>query len=179
MTPNDARNVLQYVIDTIGKLADANPGEWDTDDALTVWDQLDNLLALVKIVTYQHGALLAARLPAEYEHPVIGTVHWDTESKQRWDGAGVLSALSAPLMDRETGEILDAVPTATLRNVLPAVQPGKTSSKWNKTGLTAAGIQPSAYCDTEWGSKVLKRGPKYRRNLTAPPEGAPAPSSDP
>jgi len=154
---------LSLIDAALRRIEQADPDEWDEDTAILVWDLLDQFTAFSRMVAFRHASLLAKRVPTEYEHPTVGKVHVDTDSKVKWDGASVLSALSIRMADTETGDIMDAVPTDTLRKVLPAVKPGNTSSRWNKSGLTAAGIQPGMYCETEWGAKVLRRGPKYRR----------------
>lgn len=164
MTPDEAAKDLAAVQADLERIDQAQPDDWPIDDALVVWEILDRVCQLARMVLYRHGCVLAARLPDEYDHHEIGKVHTQVESKVKWDGAAVLNALSQPMVNQETGEKdVPAVRLDILRKVLPAVQPGNTSSRWNKSGLTAAGIQPGMYSETEWGSKVLRRGPKYRR----------------
>jgi hypothetical protein len=161
------RNITGIVADD---LANADPDDWDDDAGLEVWHELDELLSALRIVHRRVGCNLADRLPSEYTHPTVGVVHWDTESNTTWDGNGILNALGKPMVDQQTGEKdVPAVPVATLRKVLPACGPNQTSSKWKKTGLRAAGIRPGNYSRTDYGQRVLRRGPKYR-GASIPPD---------
>lgn len=165
MPPEEVLNALDTMLIAFRQIGNEHPGEFDDDTALAVWDRLDQLAQAARILAYQHGAILARRLPDELTDPTIGQLHVETERVERWDGDKVLTDLSAEMANTETGEICQAVPTDILRKVIPAAKPGNTSSKWNKTGLSAAGIQPTGYLEVEWGQKILKRGPRYRPRI--------------
>jgi hypothetical protein len=166
MDAEQARKRINRILTELDDIPDVT-AHWDSDEAIGVWHALDELALAARMKARAHGATLAKRLPTEYTHPTLGTVHTETETTVKWDGSSVLTALSGAYraIDLETGEIgplVQAVPTDILRKAIPACGPNQTSSKWNKGGLTAAGVQPAMYSHTDYGAKLLKRGPRYR-----------------
>lgn len=143
--------------------------EWDgVDERLDAWDQLEHLHADLGVLIREHSVALAEQLPPEYLHPRAGMVHTETERNVAWDGNGVLQALSQRVANVD-GELIDAVPTATLERVLPAVKEGARSSKWNVTGLIASGVDPDEYRATSYGAKLVKRGPRWTKQSSRRP----------
>lgn len=166
-----ARDTVAYLTEMLTGFEKIDADQWEENEALDIWLRLDELLAQIRVIHRQHGCKLADRLPDSYKHPTLGEVHSEWEKKERWDGDGVLTALSTRMAHVETGDIEDAVPTKTLRAVLPACGPNQISSKWKRTGLQAAGIPTGQFHEIEWGDKVLKKGPKYAPRNPKPPEG--------
>lgn len=93
----------------------------------------------------------------------LGPVHTAPGyAREEWDGNALLGTLSTQLLNRETGEVLDAIPTSVLREVIPAVTPGKTSSKWSITGLRKYGIRVDTYHHKEDAPLKLRTGLPYK-----------------
>lgn len=154
----------------VDALSVQDPSEWtDRDEAIDCWDQLDRLRSDLAMMTRQHAVELAGRIPAEYLHPRAGVIHTSTEVTVQWDGSGVLGALSARLVDPGTGEVVEAVATTTLREVIPAAGTGKVSSRWNSSGLRGAGVDVEKYRAATFGARVVRRGPKQSGRNREPP----------
>ena len=169
ITPEQYLTRVGWVTKVIDGLT-AEPVEWDSvDEQMDAWDQLERLQGDLAVIVRQHAVELGKKTPKDYLHPRAGLVHTERERSTEWDGAGVLDALSEPMtVTGGTGEVIDAIPTDVLREVLPAVKEGKKSSKWNITGLLAAGVQPDPYRRTRFGDKLLRRGPSYTGKGAAP-----------
>lgn len=89
----------------------------------------------------------------------IGPVYTEPGyAREEWDGNALLGTLSKQLVDRTSGEIVDAVPTDVLRSIIPGVGVGKTSSKWGVTGLRKLGVRVDTYRRKEPAPTVIRRG---------------------
>ena len=160
MTPEQYLRRLAFLATQVDSLH--TDIDWDNvDEHVDAWDQLDRLHGDLMVLIRQHSVELAAKLPLEYLHPRAGVIHTTTETRVAWDGAGVLEALTENLIDPNTGEIVPAVATTTLSDVIPAAKQGRRSSKWSISGLRAAGVDPDEYRATSFGDRLLRRGPKY------------------
>ncbi len=145
---------------------DADWARQDIDYAVELWDRLDKLITNAMIVRRDHGVILARRIPDEYTTADGLTVHRTIETHHEWDGHAVLGALAQPLVNIDTGEMVEAIPLADARDVIPACGQGATSSKWKITELRKR-LDPTPFHKVEYGSSIIARGPNtYTRNKT-------------
>ena len=169
MTPSEMSDVLGRIADQVGNLT-TDPREWgrgDVDASIEVWNRLDKIITDLTILRRDHAVVAATRIDDEHTAVTrdgIITVHRDTETTTVWDGAGVLDDLAQTVIDAN-GERIDAVPVDTLRKVIPACEPGKTSSKWRVRDLAqvSPGIVRARSKVTD-GDTMIKRGGSFTRN---------------
>jgi hypothetical protein len=171
---------LDAIVDEIGMMT-TDPREWGREDlqgAVAVWDRLDRLIGELSVLRRDHAIVLANRLPDQYTaataHGAV-TVHRNPLKTEAWDGHGVLADLAAPMIDGN-GERLEAVPVSILRDVLPAVAQGATSSRWkvNELRKINPGIVESRRTVT-WGDVLIARGPlPYAARRTVAPDIEPS-----
>ena len=138
-------------------------------DALTRierWQAADAVLTELKTVVSQMGgdAVNAmVELGREAMETSLGPVHTAPGyGREEWDGSALLGTLAVPRVDTTTGEVEDVIPVSVLRDVLPAVGPGATSSKWKVSGLRKHGIRVDSYRRSEPAPMVIRNGVPYR-----------------
>jgi len=157
-----------------------DPSEWGRDDldtAIEVWNRLDRLMIDLAVLRRDHARVLARRV--DNEQTVITrdgsvTIHRDVPRNEKWDGHRVLGELAAPLIDADTGEVVEAVDVEVLRRVIPACVQGQTSSRWKITELRKEMQNPEHLRSVEYGDAVIARGPmpgqvKHARPPKDPP----------
>ena len=182
MTPQELNQRLTAVEADTATWA-THPGEWhreDVDDALEVWDRLDRLIDSLMALRHDYAHTLARRLPDQYTgdtHNGRVTVHRTVDARHRWDGHGLVEALSRSLIDPDTGEVTRAIPTEVAAAVIPACGQGQTSSKW-KISEVRKHVQADDFHKVTYGDALIARGPlAYQaRNTkpTGPPPASPA-----
>jgi len=151
---------------------------WGRDDvnaAVALWDSLDRLIGNLMILRRDHAIVLARRIPDQYTAPVGNgtvTVHRNLPKTEKWNGAGVLLALSQTMID-SNGEMVAAIPYDTARKVIPACGDGQTSSKWKMGELRKAIPNATEFRDVEWGEAQIARGQMWQPN-TKPVAESPA-----
>lgn len=129
----------------------------DRVDVFIVLDGVVNDLRDIHAAMRHEAMIAAAELGVGVgmqHHGAFGTVvrMRTRKAKEHWEGHALLGALSQ-LMADENGEVREAVPVSTLREVLPACsKPGLTSSKWLRSGLARIGFPADHYCkaEVEW-----------------------------
>jgi hypothetical protein len=161
MGVSDALAAIAEATVTLDKREPTDPTErierWQAAKAV-----VDDLYTVVKQM--ESDAVDAmVELGREFLETSLGPVYTDKGyAPEEWDGNALLGTLSVQLVDRDTGEVTDAVPTAVLRDVIPAVSPGKTSSKWSITGLRKHGIRVDSYHRKDDAPLVMRRGTPRR-----------------
>lgn len=146
------------------------PDDWPNltlEETVRTWRTLNEAERILRTVqrAWSHQAAAMLRHSGEasgYEidgHPV----HQTRPVRTQWDGYGVLAALRTRMVD-PNGELVDAIPTSVLAEVIPGVivkktgQPG-TWSNWAVTALRNLDIDPDDYRTREWGPPEMKEGP--------------------
>jgi len=148
----------------LGRMTGVDPADIDTDELAVIWDQVDRLtseLAVwVRDLAVEFGDRINALPDRQYEHAVIGPVTVRVNRTEKWDGRGVLAALTHDVIDLGTGEHIDAVRVDTLAQVLPAVTEGQTSSRWKVSGLRAVlgDHAPDRYRTVKHSRPIAVRG---------------------
>jgi hypothetical protein len=184
MTPQEMADKLDEISVRLSMLT-TDPREWgrgDVDASVEVWHRLDRLITDLSILRRDHGIVLGHRIPDEFTALTRDgtiTVHRQTETSHQWDGDGVITDLSTPMIDTETGELTAAIPADVLRKVLPACGPGATSSKWNVTALRQ--VVPKSEGTRHkvvYGETLIGRGGLRAKNRK-PRKPAPTESSQP
>ena len=139
MTPTEMADAIAAARTEVATWT-SDPRDWgraDMDRAAEVWDRLDRLITDLTILRRDHGLVLARRVDDEFTaltRDGLLTVHRAVETSDQWDGDGVIDDMSEPLADAN-GEIVDAIRSDVLRDVLPACEPGATSSRWKVTAI--------------------------------------------
>jgi hypothetical protein len=92
----------------------------------------------------------------------IGMVHIHRKpGAQHWRGRALLHALGRPLVDRESGEVTEAVPVEVLERVVPGVE--GTSSRWLTTDLDEFVADWKSYRTFGEATYEVRPGGKPRR----------------
>jgi hypothetical protein len=102
-------------------------------------------------------------------------VHRTLPKTEKWDGAGVLHALSQTMID-SNGEMVAAIPYDTARAVIPACGDGQTSSKWKMGELRKAIPNAREFREVEWGEAQIARGQQWQPNTKPPVTESPTES---
>ena len=142
--------------------------DWDgnLDDLLRQWDTLDEAAGMLR-TAIRKWALAAGDALADLEYdPREGydfggrkPVHHAQTPREKWDGNAVLNQLGRLLVDGE-GELIEAVPRSVLDDVLPAVECGKTSSKWRSRKLTEHGVNLRQVRSRDFDDPTVRLGTK-------------------
>lgn len=117
---------------------------------------------LTTIIDQMGGEAVNAMVELDLDRceTLLGPVYTEPGyAREEWDGQGVLNALPH-VVDRDTGVI--GVPLDVLEQVIPAVAPGKVSSKWSVTGLKKVGVYVNNYRRREPAPLVIRRGEPRR-----------------
>jgi hypothetical protein len=147
---------------TLALLEEVTPDEFGLDDRIEMWSLLDVMIGTLAVYRTQWALSAAGEMPwtETYTHPTLGPFHRNAYPSTKWNGAGVLTALTRTMIDPDTGETVGAVPTEVLRDVLPAVGDGMTSSSWKASGLGVHGIDASKFKETTYGQPTIGKGPR-------------------
>lgn len=164
MTLSELSGALQAVEDEVNTWSLPLWSQPDLDDAVAVWDQFDRLITNLAILRRDHATVLARRIHDEYSTGEV-TVHRTLPKSEKWDGHGVLTALSESVIDAN-GEMIEAIPLEVARAVIPACGEGQTSSKWKMGALKQHIPNATQFRQVEWGEAQVGRGPAYVRNQT-------------
>lgn len=154
---NEALATIALATVTLDKREPCDPTErierWQAAKAV-----LDDLATIVGQMEAE-GVEAMIQLGRETLETSLGPVHTTPGyAREEWDGHALLGTLSTKLVNRETGEVLDAVPTSVLYDVLPAVTEGSTSSKWKISGLRKHGIRVDTYHRQDEAGLRLRTG---------------------
>ena len=152
--------------------------DWDgnLDDLLRQWDTLDEAEGMLK-ARIRDWALAAGSMLTDYQAESKGTdheykprvgydfggrepVHHAQTPKEKWNGGAVLDQLVRPMINQETGEMCAAVSRDVLDDVLPAVGPDKTSSKWRSRKLTEHGVNLRQVRSRDFDDPTVRLGTK-------------------
>lgn len=100
---------------------------------------------------------------ADFVSATGAVVHLDRGySTEKWRGHALAEVLGRDLIDRETGEVVRAVPVETFRRAVPGcADPELTSSRWRVTGLQ--GIDLDRYRTRAETPDVIRRGATRHR----------------
>jgi hypothetical protein len=163
MTDHDKIVELRRILidlEQLGSLVNI-AGMNDVDDVLAIWDAADNLRQTASVLAREASTAAAAELGFSKQHESeIGIVHTASQSNTKTDGDAILSKLSTQMVEPESGELMAAIPTNVLREVLPAVGVGQVSSKWKKAGLKNQDLNPTDFMTTVYAERQVVRGPK-------------------
>ena len=179
MTPQELSDRIAAVMVEVASWS-ADPRDWgrsDLDGAVEVWDRLDRLMTDLAVLRRDHAVVLGRRVNDEqtaFTRDGRVTIHRDVPRNERWDGHAVIGELAESLINKETGEVVDAVDVETLRAVIPACVQGQTSSRWKITELRKVMQQPEAFREVDYGDAVIARGPLSARVRYARPPAEPA-----
>lgn len=144
------------------------PGNvFDTLDEIgDVWARLHEAHRQLGVLVDEY-ATTAGRYLADVEYdpkegytlPSGVVVHHATASTDRWEGRRLLTDLSWEMVDPDTGETHQAVPTFVLEQIVPGTASDTlTSSKWGSRGLQNLGIDPDQYRSRDWKQPKLRPG---------------------
>ena len=133
-------------------------------------DLLAELHAYERDLATDTGARVADHVDAGETYITADGIpcHWSQPKTERWDGARLLRHLCRDLTDPDTSQPVPAVPLRTLVDVLPAVEEGKTSSRWRTIGLAAHGIKARDFRTVEYGPPRLAAGFGHRKGVGGP-----------
>lgn len=153
--------------DVVADLADvvATKPALDLDNAITVWDRIEQVRKTLAGICADFADLIARSLPdnrvIDAEGNRRGTLrytgHGLTVERRRaakrttWDADALLSAvMDARLVDTKTGEVTEQTPLE------------KVTFVWNLgtprvSALHALGLDPDAFCATEWPDRYSLR----------------------
>lgn len=174
MTPQELSDRIAGVMVEVASWT-ADPRDWgrsDLDGAVEVWDRLDRLMTDLAVLRRDHAVVLGRRVDDQqtaFTRDGRVTIHRDVPRTERWDGHELLGELASPLIDGDTGEVLDAVPVDVLRAVVPACVQGQTSSRWKITELRKVVQNPERYREVDYGDALVARGPLPSRVRNAKP----------
>lgn len=135
----------------------------DVDDLLALWTALRAVERGLGVIARQWSIDAAERVEArgdrEYRTRTGDLFHVERSKRERWRGYDLLAALSDRMVDGD-GELVDAIPTRVLRDVLPACgDEDATSSRWRTTGLRGL-VDIDRYRDVEYGPAEIRTGPR-------------------
>lgn len=142
----------------------------DLDSLADRWQRIREMSRQLSVIERDYALAVGSILAdMEYNRAEGFPLHNGTrirheQSKtERWQGRRLLRALSTPMVEPSSGEVVESIPLKVLADIIPGVaSDDATSSRWRTTGLRNIDINPDDYRETVWGQPRAELGGRGR-----------------